>query len=403
MFSCGLNSPASVAPLSAPVTQRSTNRAGNSTNRLELELRFTPGKRNIREVVAPQNLWIDRIPLFWRLNVAGWMAFLLPEFLLGYGAQRNAERAITLTFVQLPIQLAITWLLQSTYRRLGTTRAFGVPNASWMIFLCLILANLQVALVHIVTAQLGYQNPHWTPLEEWLIRAVFAWLVYIGWSLFYFWLKTDRAAQKEARRAEKAQFEAERMELHLLRAQLDPHFLFNGLNGIAAEISPHPDHALEMVRELAGYLRYSLEHRHTEVTPLAAELDALKGYLRIEQARFGEGLRPSVEATPEARRRCIPSFLLQPMVENAVKHSRPDKSRIRRIALTATVQDETLFIEVGNTGEITSDWNSSSGIGLQTLRRRLELHYPERHRFTLTQANDMVLAKLELIGDPCSR
>ena len=192
------------------------------------------------------------------------------------------------------------------------------------------------------------------------------------------------------------------MELYFLRAQLDPHFLFNALNGVATQIPAQPNSALAMVRELAGYLRYSLDHRHDAVTSLSEELDALAGYLKIERERFGERLQTRIDATPEARSRLVPSFLLQPIVENAVKHSLQHSQPPWSLSIEAWITDEgALRIAIRNTGTLAPNPNRVEGVGLQILRRRLELHYPDRHRFLLAGVDGEVRAEIEMEGDPC--
>ncbi len=125
--------------------------------------------------------------------------------------------------------------------------------------------------------------PHFTPLESVALRTLLMWTIFLGWSFGYFWLKAERDLRSETLLAEEAVREAHQMELQMLRAQLDPHFLFNSLNGIATEIHPHPDSATEMVRELSDYLRYSLDHRKRAISPLSDELDAMNAYLEIER------------------------------------------------------------------------------------------------------------------------
>jgi LytS/YehU family sensor histidine kinase len=191
------------------------------------------------------------------------------------------------------------------------------------------------------------------------------------------------------------------MELQLLRAQLDPHFLFNSLNGIAAEIPPHPDAALQMVRELSDYLRYSLDHRHRASAPLSTELDAMSAYLRIEQARYGDRLKTTLDADAESRSRPVPSFLLQPMVENAVKHGMNEALPSWELNVSARMEKGKLVIEVKHSGRMDESKGKAKGIGLETLHRRLELHYPSRHRFVLEENNGQICARLELEGDPC--
>ncbi len=226
-----------------------------------------------------------------------------------------------------------------------------------------------------------------------------------GWSLCYFWVHAELAEQAEHRHAMRAEAEALRAELEELRLQLDPHFLFNALNGVAEEIPDHPTAALAMLRDLTAYLRHSLDGINQTVVTVEAELGGLSAYLRVQQARFGDRLRVSLQAEPAARERRIASFLLQPLVENAVKHGRRDNGLDVSVDVRAT--GDALHVVVANTGSLDQTARARRrrpGIGLENVKRRLALHYPGRHRFSLREElgpEPKVVATLVLEGDPC--
>jgi LytS/YehU family sensor histidine kinase len=233
-----------------------------------------------------------------------------------------------------------------------------------------------------------------------VLLALLMWIVYMAWSLGYFWVKAELAAHREALDATRARGEAQRIELQLLRAQLDPHFLFNSLNGIASEIRPNPEVATGMVRELADYLRYSLEHRDCLVTALSVELDAAAAYLRIEKTRFGDRLETEISADAAARAVKVPSFLLQPIVENAVKHGFSSVEPPWRLSISARAAEGGLDLAIQNSG-LPDGVHHGTGLGLDTIRRRLALHYPGRHRFDIAGGNGMVTVTIHLEGEPC--
>lgn len=156
-----------------------------------------------------------------------------------------------------------------------------------------------------------------------------------------------------------------------------------------------------MVQELADYLRYSLEHRHDAMVPLAYEINAMMAYLRIEQARFAEELHVEITTDEPSRSREVPCFILLPLVENAVKHSFQECEPPWNVNITADDSGPKLVIEVSNTGTLASKPATSSGVGLDILQRRLKLHYPSRHDLSLSESGGMVRARLELEGDPC--
>ncbi len=337
---------------------------------------------------------------FWRLNFLGWAGFALFGFGVRWLVHEDAARALVFTLLQEPVAFAFSGVLWLVYRRPAIGEPFRLKTATWMVALTFAAAALQTALAQGIVAVTGWANPGWTPREEWLFRAIFIWFAYLVWSLAYFWMRALLAARVQGEAAAAARQEAQWMELQLLRAQLDPHFLFNSLNGIAAEITPRPAVAQEMVHELSDYLRYSLETRHRVLAPLALELDAVTAYLKIEQARFGERMQASVEAEVEARRRLVPSFLLQPLVENAVKHGL--REDLCDLQIYAGCESDTLTIAIHNPGRLPASLEVTEGVGLETLRRRLEYHYPGRSSFELSQMDGIVTAELRLTGEPCS-
>jgi hypothetical protein len=325
---------------------------------------------------------------FWRLTVGGWSIFASFGFLVRLVVNESPWRAFVFTALQEPIAVAFSVVLWIVYRRPEMRAPFGVGTAAWLIGLSLTAAIAQAAIAQVTVESLGWEVPGWSEREGWMIRIIFIWLMYMAWSLGYFGLRAQEAAR--------------RMELRLLRSRLDPHFLFNSLNGVAAEIRPHPDAAVEMVGELAEYLRYSLDNRNVALTPLGDELDAMEDFLRIEQARFGSRLETTVEATPAARQRLVPSFLLQPLVENAVKYAMRTAAPPWKINVAVKNEGRRLRVEVSNSGKMEPSAPTVSGVGLETLRRRLALHYPGRHHFDLREGDGLVAAVLELEGEPCS-
>lgn len=337
---------------------------------------------------------------FWRLNLIGWVGFAVFGFVIRWIVHEDPSRAAVFTLMQEPVAFVFSGLLWIVYRRPHVSDPFTVRTAAWMVALTFLAAAVQTAIAQALVSWTGWSNSGWTAREEWLFRAIFVWFAYLVWSLAYFSLHAHFAAQAQSEQVRAARHEAQWMELQLLRAQLDPHFLFNSLNGIAAEISVRPPVALEMVHELSDYLRYSLETRHHVLAPLAFELDAVTAYLKIEQARFGDRMQASVEAEVEARARLVPSFVLQPLIENAVKHGlQADFCDLR---IFAGCEGDTLTIAISNPGRLPENLQVVEGVGLETLRRRLAFHYPDRATFELSQMDGVVTAELILKGEPCS-
>jgi len=310
--------------------------------------------------------------------------------------------AVGISLFHLLLCVGFTGLLVISYRKLEKKSGFGITTSAWIILLSLVATIAQSVAAHFLIMFTGWKTLALSPLDLWLLRMMFFWLVYMTWSLLYFWLRAEQAAEANVQRALEAQADAQRMELQLLRSQLDPHFLFNALNGIASVVQADSPAASSMVRELADYLRYSLDHRHDTMVPLAEEIGAMMAYLRIEQARFAEELQVEITTDEQTRAREVPCFILLPLVENAVKHSFQACEPPWYVTINAESDDQVLIIEVRNTGTLASKLPSSSGVGLEILQRRLDLHYPKRHDLSLIEDDGMVCARLVLEGAPCS-
>ncbi len=348
---------------------------------------------------ARSRLWfLHSIPIG-KLNALAWIAFGLGALYVRWIFQDDFVRALGFTLIVESGGFLMSLALWRMYERLGI--AFGLRTGIWVAFASLVASALLACFAHLVAELTGWHNLKFTHLENAMLRGILMWIVFLCWSFAYFWLRTGIALRSETRIASAAVQEAHRMELQMLRAQLDPHFLFNSLNGIAAEISPHPDSAREMVRKLSLYLRYSLDHRRRSTSPLADEMNAMSCYLDIEKARFGDRLDFAIQATEEARWRLVPSFLLQPLVENAIKHGLLESRQTLKLSITAAAAGDLLEISVSNSGHLTTPEAHSTRLGLETLRRRLDLHYPRRHVFELVGEGETVRAALKLQGDPC--
>jgi two-component system, LytTR family, sensor kinase len=178
--------------------------------------------------------------------------------------------------------------------------------------------------------------------------------------------------------------------LQMLAMQLQPHFLFNTLNTIAELVHSDPDIADRMIIGLSDLLRRTLEFGPTQEIPLEAELDLLRLYLDIQQARFGDRLHVHIAVTTDARDAAVPVLLLQPLVENAIRHGLAERLAAGRIDIAAHRRENRVIIAVSNDGAPAQPTNASSPerIGLGNTRARLDALYGSDHRLDLLATPD---------------
>ena len=180
-------------------------------------------------------------------------------------------------------------------------------------------------------------------------------------------------------------------QLQALRTQLHPHFLFNTLNAIATLVHRDPEAADQMIARLSDLLRLTLEGIGVQEVPLAKEIDFLRGYLEIEQARFGDRLTVEMQIASEVLGARTPYLILQPLVENAIRHGIAPRSRPGHVVIRAASENGFLVLEVCDNGPGLAaglDTSNRQGVGLSNIRSRLEKLYGERQRFEMNSGSD---------------
>ena len=208
------------------------------------------------------------------------------------------------------------------------------------------------------------------------------------WSGLYFGIKYYQLLQDESAKVLRVSAMAHEAQLKMLRYQLNPHFLFNTLNAISTLIlESETQTANLMVSRLASFLRYSLDSDPMQKVTLDQEVTALRLYLDIEQVRFDDRLRLDIEIEPAAGEALIPSLILQPLVENAIKYAIAPSEEGGTIRLVARVFARELLLELSDEGPGIADPNdpqsADGGVGLTNTRDRLREVYGNDHSFKL--------------------
>ena len=339
---------------------------------------------------------------FWILQTLGWSVwvallsfrdlFLWPEFLV--------PRMITWTLVAL-VGMAFTIGLRSLYR-LFWERGFIIR------FLVTWIGSLAAATVwqpfrnYFSALPLGGGGDPRTARFEELFDGLFfsSFPLMLSWSALYFIIKYYELLQAEKEKSLRMEALASEAQLLMLRYQLNPHFLFNTLNAISTLVlSKATEPANEMLTKLSQFLRYSLDHSPLQRVSLAHELKTCQLYLDIERVRFGDRLKTDIKVTSEAGRGLVPSMLLQPVIENSIKHGISKKEEGGTISIHAAQVGEDLEVKVIDDGpglsaeqESDTQFSFSKGVGVSNIRSRLAEMYGAHHSLTFTNETPCGLA-----------
>ena len=291
---------------------------------------------------------------------------------------------ITLTHIPFFI-LNTQWLIPKILDKKGTTAYFWL-----LIFFILIFATWHSFLGEWVKSYQGIVDKHPRNLLWSFMPIVFVTAISTGYGLFNYVVKEERLKQEK-------QQERLQSELSFLRSQISPHFIFNILNSIVYLIRSKSDLAEPVTIKLSELMRYMLYESENAQIPLEKELSYLKNYIELQKVRFEEDVEINLKTEGEATTQIIEPMLMIPFVENAFKHGvGMVLNPIIDIFLKTTEKE--LFFTVKNkiAPETREGKDSSSGIGLKNVNRRLELLYPNAHHLEILNEDGWFIVNLHL-------
>lgn len=187
-----------------------------------------------------------------------------------------------------------------------------------------------------------------------------------------------------------------RSHIETLNSRLEPHFLFNALHGVSALMHTDVDNADRMVYRIGELLRTVIKTADGEMVTVEKELKLADQYLAVQKFRFADRMRVDVDCAPDARRLQVPRFILQPLVENAVRHGIEQLSGPGIVAITARILRDRLMLSVRNTAPPSTMTAEGTGQGLANLRARLELLFPQAHEIRLESTGETATTTIEL-------
>jgi two-component system, LytTR family, sensor kinase len=326
----------------------------------------------------------------WRWIAALWCAFGLIEASQSALILRFAERKqhswlplfATELATWLPWALATPWVIALARRhplvRGATSRAFALHLATFAAIS--VIAEAWSATLQVLVNPWGNKRwpTFWDTLSVTLLYQVLVFLIaYVLILTITYLVESRENIARQRTEAARLNEELANAQLAALRGQMDPHFMFNTLNSIAGLVRDRRnDAAVSMIAGLGEFLRRTSEDSHRSQVTLADEVEYLQRYVEIQKVRFGDRLHVSVDVPAELLGASVPNLLLQPLVENAIKHGIARRVAGGNIRVTCARQEAVLRLAVYNDGPgFEEDWRGNGGVGLANLRTRLGILY----------------------------
>lgn len=328
--------------------------------------------------IRPKPFFADKNRAFWNLQSLGWVGALILRGLSGL-ANGQPISFLVPVLISTVTGYSLTLLMAVIFRALLRQR----PLITWTASIIVMLTAVTLAAV-IDAWVFSTQNRASTAGVQLLVGAFYINFTLLGaWSALYYAINFFLTIEEQADQLQRLESQASSAQLAMLRYQLNPHFLFNTLNSISTLVLlKQTERANAMLSRLSSFLRYTLINEPTAQVTLAQEVETLKLYLEIEKMRFEDRLRPVFNIDPAVSRCRLPSLLLQPLVENAIKYAVTPKEEGAEISVTAQPAGENVRIIVSDTGPGLNDADvrptTSTGVGLANIRDRLFQAFGER-------------------------
>lgn len=325
----------------------------------------------------------DKNRAFWILQSIGWSGYFFLRAISGF-ANSMGWMFLVHTLLLTATGYSLTLLMASLYRRIIRMKPI------WTLVLSLATVLVAAGTFSIIEtwSVATFLKPEFRPEGVQYLGAIlldFALLT--AWTALYYGINYFLLLEDQIRAHEKLESQASTAQLAMLRYQLNPHFLFNTLNSISTLVLlKQTERANAMLARLSSFLRYTLVNEPTAKVTLAQEVETLKLYLEIEKMRFEDRLRPHFRIEPDSIGARLPSLLLQPLIENAIKYAVTPAENGADIWITASREGQAVRIEVADNGnddgsEVPA--SPSTGVGLANIRDRLSQAYGAAHRFEI--------------------
>lgn len=330
-------------------------------------------------------------------NILFWGCYFLYEWLANASLNNEYKRYLINAAVIVPIAIGATWF---TIRVLIKNYFFkGRKTAFWIGFITSVIAFVLIkrAFNYYYTYPLYYPEARHTMsfwfLPKLIFEGVSIYLIVALYAMFYFM----RAWYEQQEKTQALQKDKVEVQLELLKSQVQPHFIFNTLNNIYSLSEQNNARTSELIYRLSALLSYMLYDCKQQTISLQKELEYVNNYIELEKIRYGDRLDVSMNIFNSVEHFEITPLLLLPLIENSFKHGVSNNIDGSWIRVDISVREEWLSVKIENSyvnGNVKT--GNNNGIGLDNVKKRLEILYPSRHEFRHMQENHSFLAVLKI-------
>ena len=365
---------------------------------VETARRLMPGQASTPGPLS-RPFFEDKARAFWMLQAAGWSGYLLLRFVVSISNTGFAVERIIAAIIEAIVGYCLTLLLSTLY---GYYRRLPRITGILLTLATLGLATVIYAVIDAFTFSFIREGDTGITFALVVGTVFINFTVLAGWSALYFGINFYLIVEEQIDQMQLLENQASSAQLAMLRYQLNPHFLFNTLNSISTLVLlKQTERANVMLSRLSSFLRYTLANEPTAHVTLSQEVETLKLYLEIEKMRFDERLRTHFDIDPRVSKARLPSLLLQPLVENAIKYAVTPQEEGADITVTARLTGERVQIAVSDTGpgliESKPRPTLSTGVGLANIKERLAQTFGADHRFeTATKPGEGFSVEIEI-------
>ena len=344
---------------------------------------------------------MSRNTRYWLSQLCGWGLFALINIFFAYSFDKLGSSQERSDFYWRLVIFVTTGFILSHLMRyiiIGFNLLQKRLEQQLIIFvlITLVLAFAASTLENLLLMQFDLQNKTERAFKDNFLLLVLSgafsmFTLFFIWNLIYFMYHFVTKSQKQQLDTLKLEALVKELELKTIKAHINPHFIFNSLNGIRALIDEDPNRARNAITELSNILRSSMQTDKLESVSLEKELNIVKDYLALENMRFEDRLRVEYEIDEDTLDQPVPPMMLQTLVENAIKHGISKQITGGKIRIVSDFKDSFHELAVQNTGKLVNGTAKGDGFGLSSTLNRLSLLYGEKARFSIKQLTSEVV------------